>query len=126
MFDLLQSVFLIAAAAEAPEGGANSSSAIFAFAPWIVMGVLFYVMLIRPERKKRAELDGLLTGLKKNDRVVTIGGIFGTVVNAPQGSEDVTLKVDESTNTRLRVLRSSISRVVTTESDSDDKSASKT
>ena len=44
-----------------------------------MIGVLFYLMLVRPERRKRADLDTMLKNLKKNDRVVTIGGIFGTV-----------------------------------------------
>lgn len=84
--------------------------------PWpllLLLGVMFYLILIRPERRKRAEMSKMLEELKKNDRVVTIGGIYGTVVNVQKGSEDVTLRVDENNNTRMRVLRSAISRVVT-------------
>ena len=80
--------------------------------PVAVIGIMFYLMLVRPERKKRAELTELLGNLKKNDRVVTIGGIFGTIVNAQQGSEEVTLKVDETSNTKLRLRRSAISQVI--------------
>lgn len=89
--------------------------------PLVVIGVLFYFMLIRPERRKRADLEQMIGNLQKNDRVVTVGGIFGTVVNVQKGSEDVTLKVDESNNTRLRVLRSSIARVVTAGDGSEKK-----
>ncbi len=96
---------------------------ILAFAPWIIIGVLFYMMMIRPERRKRADLNNMLDNLKKNDRVITVGGIYGTVVNTPQGGEEVTLKVDENTNTRLRVLRSSISRVIRVENDGGGPSA---
>jgi preprotein translocase subunit YajC len=84
--------------------------------PFVLIGVLFYMMLIRPERRKRAEHGEMLKNLKKNDRVVTIGGIFGTVVNVPKDSEDVTLRIDEGNNTRIRVLRSAISRVLPSES----------
>lgn len=80
--------------------------------PMAVIGVMFYLMLVRPERRKRAELTELLNNLKKNDRVVTIGGIFGTIVNAQQGSEEVTIKVDETSNTKLRVRRSAISQII--------------
>ena len=66
-----------------------------------MIGVLFYVLMIRPERRKRAELSQMLANLKKNDRVVTIGGIFGTVVNVQQGLEEVTIKVDEGSNTKI-------------------------
>jgi preprotein translocase subunit YajC len=52
------------------------------------------------------------SGLKKNDRVVTIGGILGTVTMVQQGSDEVTIKVDENNNTKLRIKRSAIDRVV--------------
>ena len=43
--------------------------------------MLFYFLMIRPERRKQATHRSLLEGLKKNDRVVTIGGIYGVVMN---------------------------------------------
>jgi preprotein translocase subunit YajC len=91
--------------------------------PFIVIGILFYLLLVRPERRKRAELDTMLKNLKKNDRVITVGGIFGTVVQATQDADDVTLKIDESTNTRIRVLRSSISRVLNSDAATETKSS---
>ena len=54
--------------------------------------------------------DDLLKSLKKNDRVVTIGGIIGTVANVTPDGKEVTLKVDD--NTRLKMLRSSIQTVL--------------
>ena len=89
--------------------------------PVAVIGVLFYLMLIRPERRKRSDLNAMVENLKKNDRVVTVGGIYGTVVNAQKGSEDVSIKVDETTNTKLRILRSSVSRVISDKDESDKK-----
>ena len=91
--------------------------------PFVAIGLLFYFLLIRPERKKRNELGKMLDNLKKNDRVVTIGGIYGVVVNIAPNSEEVTIRVDEGTNTKLRILRSAISRVLTDEG-SDDKASS--
>ncbi|HTN74110.1 MAG TPA: preprotein translocase subunit YajC [Pirellulaceae bacterium] len=84
--------------------------------PMVLIGVLFYFMLIRPERKKSSEQADMLKALKKNDHVVTIGGIFGTVVNVQDGSDVVTLRVDENTNAKLRVRRSAISAIVKDES----------
>ncbi len=104
-------------------GGAGGINSLLPLAPWILIGVLFYMMLVRPERRKRAELDTMLKNLKKNDRVVTIGGIFGTIVQASADSDEVMLKVDENTNTRLRILRSSISRVLTTDGAAESKGA---
>jgi preprotein translocase subunit YajC len=48
----------------------------------------------------------MLENLKKNDRVITVGGIYGVVVNVAKGSEDITIRVDDGNNTRLRVVRS--------------------
>ena len=73
--------------------------------------VLMYLLLMRPEQKKRKDMERLLAGIKKNDHVVTIGGIFGTVVLANPGSKSVTIRVDDGTGTKLKVLRSAISQV---------------
>ena len=118
MFDLPTFLVLAQQNADVAEGTAEvpeGMAMLIRFLPFIVIGLLFYFILLRPDRRKRQELETMLSQLKKNDRVVTVGGIFGTVVQAPQGAEDVTLKVDESSNTRIRVLRSSISRVLTAE-----------
>ena len=94
-------------------------SAWFRYLPFIVIGVMFYLLLIRPERRKRAEMNQMLDNLKKNDHVVTVGGIFGVVVNAQKGTEDITIRVDDSNNTRLRILRSAVSRVTSAGQDQD-------
>lgn len=106
---------LLAEAAAAPEGGGGGGGMPFDlpfFVPLILIGVLFYFMLIRPERKKSAQMADMLKTLKKNDHVVTIGGIYGTVVNVNEGSDVVTIRVDENTNAKLRVRRSAISAIV--------------
>ncbi len=72
---------------------------------------LFYMLVLLPERRRQRETANLRSSLKKNDRVVTTGGIFGVVVNVNSDSDEVTIRVDESNNTRLRVLRSAIGTV---------------
>lgn len=79
--------------------------------PMIAIGFLFYFMLIRPERQKQANHQSLLSDLKKNDRVVTIGGIKGIVSNVNREIDEVVVNVDESTGTKIRVSLQSISRV---------------
>lgn len=93
--------------------------------PFALIGIVFYLMLMRPEQRKRKQQEQLLSALKKNDRVVTIGGIAGTVVNAAPGSTFVTLRVDDTNNTRLRVLRSAISRVGEPDSAEEEPAESK-
>lgn len=89
--------------------------------PFLIIGLIFYFLMIRPEKRKRAEIARMQDDLKKNDRIVTIGGIMGVVVNTQKDTGEVTIRVDDSTNTRIRILRSAISRVVT-----DEKSDAKT
>ena len=79
--------------------------------PLLAIGVLFYFMLIRPERRKQAEQKNMLSAVKKNDRVVTIGGIKGTVVSVRKETDDVTIKTDDAGNTKLRMTLASISRI---------------
>ena len=78
----------------------------------IMIGMLFYFMVLRPETRRRSDQEKMHKGLKKNDRVITIGGIHGTVVSAPTESDEITIKVDENTNTRIRITRSAVQTVL--------------
>ena len=69
-------------------------------------------MLIRPQRREQARRQTMLAAVKKNDRVVTAGGIYGVVTNVHREADEVTIKVDEATNTKLRLTLSSITRVL--------------
>lgn len=77
--------------------------------PLLLMGLIFYFLLIRPQSKDKKKRAVMLAALKKNDRVVTIGGIVGTVLSVKD--DEVTLKVDESSNTKITFLRSAIQTV---------------
>lgn len=77
-----------------------------------VIGVLFYYMLIRPQRREEAARQAMLSNLKKNDRVVTHSGIYGIVTSVRTDADEVTLKVDENSNTKIRMTLSSISKVL--------------
>ncbi len=94
-----------------PDGG--GAAGILSMLPALMMiMVLFYFLMIRPERRKQATHKALLEGLKKNDRVVTIGGMYGVVMNVQRDADEVTLKIDEANNTKIRVQFSAIARVV--------------
>jgi len=112
VFNLMRPLFESLVVAEAADGGGGGGNP-FQFVPALLIVVgLFYFLMIRPERRKQATHRALLEGLKKNDRVVTIGGISGVVVNVQRDADEVTIKVDESTNTKLRMSFSAISRVL--------------
>lgn len=111
--------------ADAKEGaGGLFGGGCVTFLPFLLIGVLFYFMMIVPQRREQKKMRLMIAELKKNDRVVTAGGIFGTVVNAQKESPYVTIKVDESSNTKLKVMRTSISRVLT-DGDADEKNGIK-
>ena len=82
----------------------------------IVMGI-FYVMLILPQQRQRKRLQQMLTALKPGDKVVTNGGIYGTI-NGIDG-ETVILKIADtgSSPVKIRVARSAISQVEASETD---------
>lgn len=85
----------------------------------VVMGsiimVMFYFMLIRPNKKREQERKSMLSAIKKNDHVVTVGGIKGIVANVKPEEDEVVLKIDEATGAKLRVVLSSIARIVQAE-----------
>jgi preprotein translocase subunit YajC len=112
-----------AAGGGAAGGGGGGEGFPTFFIPVLLIGILFYFMLIRPERKKSAEQQDMLKGLKKNDHVVTIGGIYGTVVNVNEAAETVTIRVDENSNAKLRLRRSAISAIVKDEPPSKEEPA---
>lgn len=85
--------------------------------PFLAIGVLFYLLLIRPQRVQQQKHQAMLEAVKKNDRVVTIGGIYGVVVNVQRESDEVTLRIDENNNTRIRVTFGAVARVLRDEPD---------
>ena len=96
---------LFAQDAPSPEAGGGLMRVAL---PVLVIGFMFYFMLIRPERQKQNRHRQMLENLKKNDRVVTAGGIKGVVSSVNRDQQEATLTVDESTGTKIRVNISSI------------------
>ena len=72
--------------------------------------VLIYFLLLRPQRKKEKARLEMLQNLKKNDRVITSGGIYGIVTSV--GKDEITLKIDETNNTRVRFAIYAITGVI--------------
>ena len=87
------------------------------------MFLVFYFLMIRPERRRQKVRDAMLGRVKKGDTVVTTAGIIGRVHRVEE--KEVVLQVDRDSNTRLRFLKSSINEVVTDDSSSDKKSGKK-
>ena len=103
-----------AAEGGAPAAGAPASGMSFLL-PMIAMFALMYFLVILPSNRQRKQQQTLLSTLKKGDKVVTNAGILGTVVHmkedVPNEAAEVTLRVDDNTNSRIRVLKSSIASI---------------
>ncbi len=95
--------------AQGTGGMFDSSSAMVQFLPLVLIFVVFYFLLIRPQQRKQKEHRSMLTALRRGDRVITGGGILGTV-NKVVSDEEVT--VDIANNVQVRVLRSTITSVL--------------
>lgn len=96
------------AAKQKPEGMGLSG-----YAMLIAMFVLLYFMMIRGPRKKQQQQKQMMQSLKKNDRVQTIGGILGTILDVKD--DEVLVKVDENNNTKIWFVASAIGRVLSEE-----------
>jgi preprotein translocase subunit YajC len=85
-------------AAGAPEGGGTLVSFVL---PMVFMVVIFYFLLIRPQQKKAKEHKALLDNLKKGDRIITSGGLIGTIVNI----DDQLVNVEVADKVRIEIGR---------------------
>ncbi len=96
----------------APQGGTANS--LMSFLPLVVIFVIFYFLLIRPQQKRAKEHKAMLETLKKGDKVMTSSGIFGLVEQV--GARTITVKVAE--NVKIKFERSAIA-AIRTDADED-------
>jgi preprotein translocase subunit YajC len=87
----------------------DNQGALIQFLPLVLIFVVFYFLLIRPQQRKAKDHKTMLDALRRGDRVVTGGGIIGTVARV-ENPEEVT--VDIADGVRVRVLRSTITSVL--------------
>jgi len=85
--------------------------------PMAIIMVLFYLMILRPQKNKEQSFRSMIDNLKEKDRIVTVGGIHGVVTGVQRDRDEVTVRIDESTGTKIRIGSSAIARLVT----DDDK-----
>ncbi|TMJ62731.1 MAG: preprotein translocase subunit YajC [Alphaproteobacteria bacterium] len=89
--------------------GLFDQSALVQFLPLVLIFVVFYFLLIRPQQKKQKDHRTMLDALRRGDRVVTGGGILGTVSKVTSPEE---VEVDIASGVRVKVLRSTITSVL--------------
>lgn len=98
-------------AQEAAPGEAPSGLQLFFSSPlplFAGLAMIWYLTWFMPEKRKRQDEASMLASLAKNDRVITFGGLHGTVASVDSQSDTVVLKIDEAGTTRVKVNRSAI------------------
>ena len=77
------------------------------FFPLVLIFIIFYFLLIRPQKQKEKEHQKMLTGIDKNDEIVTLSGIHGTVVNVKE--KTLILRIDE--NVKIEIEKNSVAYI---------------
>jgi preprotein translocase subunit YajC len=83
---------------------AQSAGGLMAFAPLLIIMVIFYVLLILPAQRRQKKTQQMLGALKNGDKIVTSGGLFGTIV----GLEGDSIQVRIADQVKVKVLRSAV------------------
>ncbi len=92
----------------APQAAAGAeANPLLSFLPFFVLIIIFYFLLIRPQQKRQNELQKLIDNVKKGDKVVTSGGLIGTVAGIQ--NDFLVLKLGDNDQTKVEVLKSAVS-----------------
>ncbi len=111
---MLSFALLLAQNAPATDGAPNGPPGWSQFVILIPLFLLMYFMLFRPMRQQEKQRQAMVAALKKNDRVLTSGGIIGVVTSIRDKDDEVVLRIEEG---RVRVTKGSIARVLTASGD---------
>jgi preprotein translocase subunit YajC len=105
--------------ASTQSGAAGGGGGMLSLLPFILIMLILYFLMIRPQSKRQKEKKLMIEAIKKGDRVVTIGGVHGTVVGLKNQGKIVVIKVDKNTN--LTVVKSSIAGLAESVTEEDTK-----
>jgi preprotein translocase subunit YajC len=89
------------------QANGQTGSGIAAFLPIILIGLIFYLLILRPQSKQRKQQADSLSQLKKGDKILTRGGIYGKIVSF-QGKNDNKVTIDVGSSIKLNIARSYI------------------
>jgi preprotein translocase subunit YajC len=103
-------IFLLAPPPQGGQGGGSPLGGLIGLLPILLIFFIFYFLVIRPQSKRQRELQKQIGELKQGDRVLTSGGIYGTVVSDKDSGNTFVIKIAE--NVKVEVAKSAISGVV--------------
>ncbi len=101
---------LISPAYAQAAGDAGAGGGMLQLLPLVLIFVVFYFLLIRPQQKKAKTHRTMVEALSRGDKVITGGGLLGTVTKAPEGNE---LQVEIAEGVRVKVMRHTIQEILT-------------
>ena len=85
----------------------TAGSGLATFLPFLLIGLIFYFLIIRPQSKQKKQRDNMLNDLKKGDKILTRGGLYGKVVNF-QGKNNEKITIDIGSGVKVNIARSYI------------------
>lgn len=92
----------------APQGGQGGGSMVSTIVMFSLIILIFYFMILRPQQKRQKERQKLLEGVKKGDKITTIGGLHATIL----GLEEKTVLIQIADNVKVKIEKSAISNVL--------------
>ena len=95
----------------AQSAGSGSGFSLGGLIPFILIFVIFYFLLIRPQQKKVKEHKNMVQNLKRGDAIVTAGGIVGKIVKSTENSEEITVEISKGVN--VNIIRHMVSDLKT-------------
>ncbi len=110
------------AQAEAADAAPLTPLQQFLNSPFLLLGglmVLFWVIVMVPERRRKADESNRLNAIKKNDRIVTIGGIHGVVASIAD-AETIVIRLTENENSRMKIDRKAVARILSEATESNE------
>lgn len=113
---------MLISTAYAQGAGGGGAEALIQFAPLILIFVVFYFLLIRPQQRKQKEHKAMLQNLRRGDKIVTMGGLVATITKVINEKE---LTVEIAEGTRVRLMRDFVGSVVSKTEPADSGSGSK-
>ncbi|MDY6896375.1 MAG: preprotein translocase subunit YajC [Thermotogota bacterium] len=90
-------------------------SAFASFLPFILMFVILYFLIIRPQKKKQKEHQNMLDNIQINDKVITNGGIIGKVINIKNDKNTFIIRIDDTTNTKIELQKNAVAGILKNE-----------
>ena len=110
---MLTSFFVLFAEEAAKQDAPNMGQTIYQFAPIIGIVIIAYFLFWRPLKKQEADRAALLSKMKKNDEILTTGGIYATIVEIGDKEDKIIVKISD--NVRVKITKAAIARNITNE-----------